>query len=128
MKHRTAKYVGDEEARSLAYYMDHGLAKLVQVSDNACGGFDSTGISRTLDEREGDNHVYVNLYVAPTPTYKREYLYEVVLMVKDHDDFLAQIRKPLTIENWKELHKIYEELCIPEMMGSKILEELGFEY
>lgn len=135
MNKKIYRYVGDEESQSMGFYMDHGLAKLVKVPDDALGGFHADGTTFTWDENHGenpvkdDNHLYVRLYVAKTPTsHKIEYKFEAVLCVKDNDDFIAQIWKPLTLENWKELHKIYEDLCIPEMMTGKNLEELGFNF
>jgi hypothetical protein len=109
--------------------MDWGLAKLVPVDINQSGGFKSNGISITWDEYNDktitEHYIYVYLKVFINYSDKVS-PYQAVLGVSDHDDSLLQIWKPLNEENWIELHKIYEDLCIPEMLTTKNLISLGF--
>lgn len=92
------------------------LAKFVLSSRDWTG----YGPHGTLDQESQKPHLYVYLMELFNSSAKE---WSFVLTVKDSGDYLAQIWRPATEENWKSLVTIYDDWCIPEMFD---LPQTGF--
>lgn len=98
------------------------LAKFVPCS-HPWAGYGPFG--HITDTKNETPHFYVYLHQFYAK-HSKEWV--IVLNVAGYDDYLAQIWKPATEENWKRLVEIYNDLCIPEMFDPKEMQAVGFEW